>query len=70
MSKTLTRQSSSQSGNAETGFVTVDRDIQAWDNTPANGIHAGKRYMITTYWRGTNPGARHIMTNRSSAPAN
>ncbi|QDK01928.1 hypothetical protein SEA_VIBAKI_48 [Arthrobacter phage Vibaki] len=68
MNKTTAHHSTKQSGNAETGFITVDRELQTWADTPANGIYAGKSYMITTSWRGTTPGARHIMTNRSSAP--
>jgi hypothetical protein len=64
MSKTTTRHSTEQSGNAETGFITIDRDIQTWHE----GQYAGREYMITTYWRGTAPGARHIMTRSSSAP--
>lgn len=68
MNKTTTHHSTSQSGNAETGFITVDRELQTWADTPENGIYAGKQYMITTFWRGTQAGARHIMTNRRSEP--
>lgn len=67
--KTTTHHSTSHSGNAEAGFITVDRELQTWSDTPTNGIYAGKSYMITTCWRGTEHGARHIMTSRSSAPA-
>lgn len=66
--KTTTHHSTTESGNAEAGFITVDRELQEWADTPENGIYAGKSYMITTFWSGTTPGARHVMTKRSSAP--
>lgn len=68
-SMTTTLQSTTETGNAELGFITVDWELQEWDNSPENGIYAGKRYLITTYWRATTLGGRHIMVRRSSAPA-
>lgn len=66
--KTTTPLDTTHSGNEAVGFITVDRELETWDIDPVNGIYAGKQYIITTMWRGTSEGARHIMTGRSSTP--